>query len=54
MLLADQSLVLAFGPESDRAARRTALLKAHDHGLDLSRIACRTVELILSQLLLVR
>lgn len=43
----------AFGPESDRASRRIALLKTHDHGLDLSRIACRTVELILSHILIV-
>jgi hypothetical protein len=45
---------IAFGPESDLESRRIALLKTHDHGLDLSRIACRTVELILTDILMVR
>ena len=47
---ADASFTTAFGPDSDRHARRAALLKASEHGLDLSRIACRTVELVLSSI----
>lgn len=31
-----------------------ALLKTREHGLDLAKIACRTVELVLSDILLVR
>lgn len=39
-----------FGPETDLASRQAALLKAREHGLDLKKIACRTVELVLSSI----
>lgn len=39
---------LAFGAEADIASREAALLKAHEHGLNLAQIACRTVELVLA------
>ena len=39
-----------FGPETDLGARQAALLKAREHGLDLRKIACRTVELVLSSI----
>ncbi|KAM0786333.1 hypothetical protein ACM66B_001806 [Microbotryomycetes sp. NB124-2] len=42
--------LLTFGPDSDKQSRKVALLQAHEHGLDLAKIACRTVELILSDL----
>ena len=44
---ADTNPLSAFGPDCDRQTRRTALIKTHEHGLDLARIACRTVELVL-------
>lgn len=47
---ADPPAIAAFGPESDRESRRLALLKTHEHGLDLAKIACRTVELVLADL----
>ncbi|KAI5475321.1 nuclear pore complex protein Nup107 [Pseudohyphozyma bogoriensis] len=42
--------LLTFGPDSDRASRQAALLKAREHGLELAKIACRTVELILADI----
>ncbi|KAK4051974.1 Nucleoporin nup84 [Microbotryomycetes sp. JL221] len=42
--------LLTFGPDSDKESRKIALLKTHEHGLDLAKIACRTVELVLSDL----
>ncbi|KAK4050269.1 Nucleoporin nup84 [Microbotryomycetes sp. JL201] len=42
--------LLTFGPDSDKQSRKLALLQAREHGLDLAKIACRTVELILSDL----
>lgn len=47
---ASMSTSAAFGPETDLASRQAALLKAREHGLDLKKIACRTVELILSSI----
>ncbi|GAA5981394.1 hypothetical protein JCM11641_005306 [Rhodosporidiobolus odoratus] len=44
-------LLSAFGPQHDLETRRLALLSARDHGLSLSAIALRTVELILSDTL---
>lgn len=42
--------VKAFGPDTDRHTRQTALQRAHEHGLDLAKIACRTVELVLAEI----
>lgn len=43
-------LHLAFGPDTDRNTRQIALQRAHEHGLDLAKIACRTVELVLAEI----
>ncbi|KAM0749487.1 nuclear pore protein 84/107 [Meredithblackwellia eburnea MCA 4105] len=42
--------LLTFGPDSDKESRRAALLKATEHGLDVAKIACRTVEYILADI----
>ncbi|GAA5904143.1 hypothetical protein JCM6882_003958 [Rhodosporidiobolus microsporus] len=44
-------LLTAFGPQHDLATRHAALLSARTHGLSLSAIALRTVELLLSDTL---
>ena len=46
--------VAAFRIETDYETRRDALLQAREHGLDVAQIACRTVELLLADLLEVR
>ncbi|CAH7674552.1 107-domain-containing protein [Phakopsora pachyrhizi] len=39
--------LISLGPEADRQTRRVALLRALEHGLDLSRVACTAVQLTL-------
>ncbi|MBW0519553.1 hypothetical protein O181_059268 [Austropuccinia psidii MF-1] len=42
--------LISIGPLADRQTRRTALLRALEHGLDLSRVACTAVKLTLQEI----
>ncbi|OAV92341.1 hypothetical protein PTTG_02260 [Puccinia triticina 1-1 BBBD Race 1] len=42
--------LISLGPSADLPTRRVALLRALEHGLDLSRVACTAVKLTLQQM----
>lgn len=42
--------LISLGPSADLLARRVALLRALEHGLDLSRVACTAVKLTLQDI----
>ncbi|KAG0142764.1 hypothetical protein CROQUDRAFT_662084 [Cronartium quercuum f. sp. fusiforme G11] len=42
--------LISLGPLADRQTRRTALLRAMEHGLDLSRVACTAVTMTLKDI----
>lgn len=42
--------MIALGPSADQQTRKIALLRASEHGLDLSRVACTAVQITLQEI----